>query len=219
MRIDPADALRLDVLHALGTSATGASFATSSGDVLDVQCYGTGAFRLRVGPAARADYGIVTARPQAATTSQSARGAWTIAAGDARLDIASAPLAVRGLWKDRLVLCSATDRDGTGAPRLPALGRVRQGGLWSAAFALATGEPVYGLGEKFGALDKRGQLLQSRVEDAQDVNTSRSGTNTPFAWSVGTTQGAWGVYVHTPADVTHAIGHPDWSHRSYALVV
>ncbi|HET9670507.1 MAG TPA: TIM-barrel domain-containing protein [Casimicrobiaceae bacterium] len=219
MQIDPADALRLDVLHALGTSATGASFATSSGDVLEVQCYGAGAFRLRVGPAARADYAIVVARPQAATTTQSSRGAWTIAAGDARLDIASAPLAFRLLWKDRLVLCSATDRDRTGTPRLPALGRVRQGGLWSAAFALATGEPVYGLGEKFGALDKRGQLLQSRVEDAQDVNTARSGTNTPFAWSVGTAQGAWGVYVHTPADVTHAIGHPDWSHRSYALVV
>ena len=79
MQIDPADALRLDVLHALGTSATGASFATSSGDVLELQCYGAGAFRLRVGPAARADYAIVVARPQAATTTQSSRGAWTIA--------------------------------------------------------------------------------------------------------------------------------------------
>jgi len=219
MQIDPADALCLDVLHALGTSATGASFATSSGDVLDVQCYGAGAFRLRVGPAPRADYGIVVARPQAATTTQSSRGAWTIAAADARLEIASAPLAFRLLWKDRLVLRSATDRDRAGAPRLPALGRMRQGGLWSAAFALATGEPVYGLGEKFGALDKRGQLLQSRVENAQDANSGRSGTNTPFAWSVGTAHGPWGVYVHTPAGVTHAIGHPDWSHRSYALVV
>jgi alpha-D-xyloside xylohydrolase len=219
MRIDPADALRLDVLHALGTSATGASFATSSGDVLDVQCYGPGVFRLRIGPAARADYGIVVARPQAAATAQPSRGAWTIACGASRLEIATDPLAFRLVWNDRVVLCSATDRDRADTPRLPALGRVRQGGLWSAAFALASGEPVYGLGEKFGALDKRGQLLRSRVEDARDVNTARSGTNTPFAWSVGTPHGCWGVYVHTPADVTHAIGHPDWSHRSYALIV
>jgi alpha-D-xyloside xylohydrolase len=218
MQIDPADTLRLDVLHALGTSATGASFATSSGDVLDVQCYGPGVFRLRIGPAARADYGILVARPQAATTTQPSRGSWTIACDDARLEIASGPLAFRLFWKDRLVLCSATDRDRDGAPRLPALGRVRQGGLWSAAFALASGEPVYGLGEKFSALDKRGQLLRSRVEDAQDVNTARSGTNTPFAWSVGM-HGAFGVYVHTTADVTPAIGHPEWSHRSFALIV
>ena len=218
MPIDPADALRLDVLHALGTSATGASFATSSGDVLDVQCYGAGAFRLRVGPATRADYALVAARPQAGTTSQSP-GAWSIACGEARLAIARSPLSFRLHWKDRLVLQSATDRDASGTLRLPALGRVRQGGLWSAAFALASGEPVYGLGEKFGPLDKRGQLLQSRVDDAQDANTGRSGINTPFVWSAGSAHGTWGLYVHTPASVAHAIGHPDWSHRSYAVVV
>ena len=43
--------------------------------------------------------------------------------------------------------------------------------------------------------------------------------NAPFAWSPGTGRGAWGVFVHTPAMVTHGVGHPDWSHRSYALVV
>ena len=30
-------------------------------------------------------------------------------------------------------------------------------------------------------------------------------------------KGAWGVFVNTPAMVTHGVGHPDWSHRSYAL--
>ena len=32
-------------------------------------------------------------------------------------------------------------------------------------------------------------------------------------------QGAWGVFVHTPGMVSHGVGHPDWSHRSYAVVV
>ena len=94
-----------------------------------------------------------------------------------------------------------------------------RGGVWTAAFALASGEAVYGLGEKFGPLDKRGQLIHSQVEDARSVNTGLAAKNTPFAWSPGTGAGAWGVFVHTPAMVTHGVGHPDWSHRSYALVV
>jgi alpha-D-xyloside xylohydrolase len=219
MQVDPADYLRLDVLHALGTSATGASFATSSGDVLDVQCYGQGVFRLRVGPSTRADYGMLVARPKPCVNAQPRPGTWTMSCGDARLEIAGDPLDLRFAWKERVVLRSATDRERDGTRRLAPLGRLRQGGLWSAAFALESGEPVYGLGEKFGPLDKRGQLVRSRVEDAQDVNTGRSGHNTPFAWSATAGRGAWGTYVHTPGNVTHAAGHPDWSHRSYAVMV
>ena len=69
------------------------------------------------------------------------------------------------------MLTSITDEHFRGWTRLPAFGRVPRGGLWTAAFALASGEPVYGLGEKFGPLDKRGQLIHSQVEDALGVNT------------------------------------------------
>jgi alpha-D-xyloside xylohydrolase len=75
------------------------------------------------------------------------------------------------------------------------------------------------LGEKFGPLNKRGQLVHSQVEDALGVNTGLSHKNTPFAWGPGTGSGAWGTYIHTPGMVTHGVGHPDWSHRSYAVVV
>jgi alpha-D-xyloside xylohydrolase len=91
--------------------------------------------------------------------------------------------------------------------------------LWSAAFALASGEPVYGLGEQFGALDKRGQLVHSHVQDAQGVNTGRAYKAAPFAWSTGSGRGAWGAFVHTPGMVTHGVGHADWSHRSYSILV
>src|SRR6185437_10949790 len=156
MQLDPAHYLRLDVPHRLATTASGASFATSSGDVLDVECFGPGVFRLRVGPSTRPDYGIVVGRAKPCTLAQRAPGAWTFSAGDTALELHGAPLAIRLLWKDQVVLRSITDEAPDGRTRLPTLGRLRQGGLWSAAFALASGEPVYGLGEQFGALDKRG---------------------------------------------------------------
>ena len=84
------------------------------------------------------------------------------------------------------MLTSITDEHFRGWTRLPSFGRVKRGGLWTAAVALASGEPVYGLGEKFGPLNKRGQLVHSQVEDALGVNTGLSHKNTPFAWGPGT---------------------------------
>jgi len=219
MQLDPADYLRLDVPHSLGATAAGAAFATSSGDVLDVESFGPGVFRLRVGPSTRPDYGIVVARPKACTVAQRAPGAWAFAAGDATLELRGSPLAIRLSWKNHVVLHSITDEQVNGGTRLPTFGRLRQGGLWSAAFALATGEPVYGLGEQFGPLDKRGQLVHSHIQDALGVNTGRAYKGTPFAWSMGSGRGAWGAFVNTPGMVTHGVGHPDWSHRSYAVMV
>src|SRR4029077_12229150 len=106
-----------------------------------------------------------------------------------------------------------------GFARLPTFGRAARGGLWTSAFALESGEAVYGLGEKFGPLNKRGQVVHSQVEDALGVNTGLAYKNAPFAWSTGTGAGAWGLLVHTPGMVTHGVGNPDWSHRSYAVVV
>ena len=72
---------------------------------------------------------------------------------------------------------------------------------------------MFGHGEKWGPLNHRGQLLRSRVEDALGVNAEASYKNTPFAWSPR----GWGLFVHTAATVTHGVGHPAWSHRSYVL--
>jgi hypothetical protein len=55
MQLDPAAYLRLEAPHSLGTTASGASFATSSGDILEVSSYGAGIFRLRLGPTTRPD--------------------------------------------------------------------------------------------------------------------------------------------------------------------
>jgi alpha-D-xyloside xylohydrolase len=219
MQLDPTAYLRLEAPHSLGTTASGASFATSSGDILEVSAFGPGSFRLRLGPTTRPDYGIVVGRAKPCKTTQLDSGAWSFASGDATLEVTGVPLRVRLTWKGATVLESITDEHFRGWTRLPTFGRLRQGGLWTAALALASGEAVYGLGEKFGPLNKRGQLIHSQVEDALGVNTGLAYKNTPFAWGPGTGRGAWGLFVHTPGMVTHGVGHPDWSHRSYAFLV
>jgi alpha-D-xyloside xylohydrolase len=74
---------------------------------------------------------------------------------------------------------------------------------------------VYGLGEKWATLNRRGQKISSWNEDANTVNSELSYKNTPFAWSPT----GWGLFVHTPSKVTHGVGYPQWSHRTYVLQV
>ena len=219
MHFDATAFVRLDAPQSLGASASGAAFATSTGDVLEVTCYGPGVFRLRAGPNTRPDYGLVTGRAKACAVARRDDGAWTFTVADSTLEIAAEPLRFRVLHRGAPVVGSSTDEHFRGFTRLPAFGRLRQGAQWTAALALASGEAVYGLGEKFGPLDKRGQLIHSQVVDALGVNTGLAYKNAPFAWSPGLGKGAWGLFVNTPAMVMHGVGHPDWSHRSYVVLV
>jgi alpha-D-xyloside xylohydrolase len=218
MHFDASSFLRLDAPQSLGATASGASFATSTGDILEVTCYGPSTFRLRVGAKTRPDYGIVDARAKPCTTSHQ-DGGWRFESGDTALELLGGPLRMRLRHRGSTVLQSITDEHFRGFTRLPTFGRMRSGGQWTASFALSSGEPVYGLGEKFGPLDKRGQLVHSHVVDALGVNTGLAYKNVPFAWSPGNGRGAWGVFVHTTAYVAHGVGYPDWSHRSYAVMV
>ncbi len=97
--------------------------------------------------------------------------------------------------------------------RVPPLAKTDQGWLFS--LDLGAEEAVYGLGEKWSSLNKRGQFIRSYNHDALGVNAEISYKNTPFAWSP---QG-WGVFVHTPAPVTHAVGYAPWSQRAYGLLI
>jgi len=221
VQFDPSAFLQLDGQGSLGATASGIAFATATGDVLEAAAYGPGIFRLRAGPATKPDYGIVHGHAQPCAVAQSPPGIWTLTSGDSAFELTATPLRFRLLHQGMPVLQSCTDLRADGSPRLPSIGRLRRGGQWLAAVALASGEPVYGLGEQSGPLNKRGQRVRSEVLDAQDAD--RAHAHTPFAWGPGGSAaakgGAWGVFVHTVGGVAHGVGNPEWSQRSYALVV
>ncbi|MBK6805549.1 MAG: SMP-30/gluconolactonase/LRE family protein [Betaproteobacteria bacterium] len=196
---DPTAFLRLDALNSLGSTATGASFAVdrrrARGVVLE-----PGVFRLRAGPNTRPDCGIVTGRVKPCEIAQPSPDTWTFASGDstpARLAgiAARVPAVVEGPTGDRVDHRPAFPwRRG-----LPAFGRVRASPHWIASLALASGRPVYGLGEQFGSLDKRGRLVHSQVADCLGVNTGCSLRTRRSPWSRGPAAARGAVRQHARA--------------------
>jgi alpha-D-xyloside xylohydrolase len=211
---------RLTTLAWVDSHANGARFASGTHEVR-IDARANGVFRLRIGTSERPSYDLLVDPETAIPASTEAiDGGWRIAAGDSALELVGDPLRVRVLHKGRVLIESATDEHFRGYARVPAFG-VEQGGpmSWCVGLALASDDAVYGLGEKFGPLNKRGQFVRGRIEDALGVNTELSYKNIPFAWGLGTRGGAWGVFVHTPGTVQHGVGFPGWSQRSYVLEI
>ncbi|ASG24962.1 alpha-xylosidase [Nitrospirillum viridazoti] len=171
--------------------------------------------RLRTGERAIGGYGLLAAEPAALTPTLEAEDDRTvITAGGLILTLDHAPLSFTLTRADgRVVQSSPSDGHFVRRFRLPPFAKLD--GAWFVSLDLRSGEPVYGLGEKWGQLDHRGQLLRSRNEDALGVNGQWSYKNTPFAWSPE----GWGLLVHTPSPVTHGVGYAPWSQRAYGLVV
>ena len=205
----------------LGSTSTGVSFATSTGDMLEVTAYGGGTFRLRVGPNTRPDYGLVVGRAQAlhdrATRS---RACGRSPPATRRSRSRGAPLRFRLLWKGAPVLTSITDEHFRGWTRLPTFGRaqarravdrgvrarIRRAGLRSR-------RKIRPAQQARAAHPFAGRRRARRQHRALATRTRRSrGARAPAA-----ARGA--SFVHTPGMVTHGVGHPDWSHRCYAVVV
>jgi len=175
-------------------------------------------FRLQIGDSTLPDYALL-ALPVAQSSlrlTDTASG-WTLALADSdvALEITRAPFRVALRRGDATLVESITDQHFRGRSRVPAFGRSVSNERWCVAFALKSDTAVYGFGEKFGPLDKRGQLVRGRTEDALGVNTELSYKNIPFCW---TTDG-WGVLMHTPGVVRHGVGYPQWSHRSYVAEI
>lgn len=138
------------------------------------------------------------------------------APGADALCLAAEPLTATLMQNDGVALGPITDEHFRGWTRLPAFGRGADG-MWSAAFALPAESPVYGGGEQFGPLDKRGQLLRLHVDDALGVNSAATYKPLPFVWGFTPAGGVWGVLVNTPCDVWVGAGHAAWSNRSLVL--
>lgn len=198
----------------LRDSELNAAIFETDGGPLRVEAYAEGVFRMRFGGAGGADYGLLATAPAALPLTVEREGETIrLRAGDMALELAPDPLHFTLSRGGRTALRTATDGHFVRRFRLPPFGRSEAG--WVAAFDLRSGEPVYGLGEKWGPLNHRGQLVVSRDEDALGVNAEISYKNAPFAWSPE----GWGLLINTPATVTHGVGFAPWSHRSYAVEV
>lgn len=160
------------------------------------------------------DYGMLITTPDAQQLVFSGDDKHcTINAGEYRLELFSAPLHFKLYRNDILVQESATDGHFVRQHRLPPFAKTDAG--WVICLELGDDESIYGLGEKWGKLDKRGQLVRSYNHDALGVNTEKSYKNTPYAWSPE----GWNLFVHTPTPVTHGVGYAPWSQRAYICVV
>jgi alpha-D-xyloside xylohydrolase len=193
-----------------------ALFECSAG-TLEVSAPSKDILRLRVQRGRVADYGILAdsagLEKQAASSKLQVQEEETIRLRSGLLELAieQQPLRLTVYRSGKLVLASTNDRTIKGDLRLYPLAASEQ--QWLISLALESRESIFGLGEKFGRLDKRGQLIESWNRDATGVNAELSYKNVPFAWSPR----GWGVFVHTAARVTHGVGYPPWSHRSYVI--
>jgi len=163
----------------------------------------------------RYDYGLLENEPNPHALNVETLDQQTIVIADQlKLEIEHLPFSVSfSEYGGDTILKSPDDGHFVRKHRVPPLAKTREG--WLVSFALKSGEPVYGLGEKWSALNKRGQLIRSYNHDALGVNAEISYKNAPFCWSPE----GWGVLVNTPAAVTHAVGYAQWSHRSYCCLI
>ncbi|MFK8048402.1 MAG: alpha-xylosidase [Halioglobus sp.] len=170
--------------------------------------------RLRVGEKEFDDYRMLVSEPVCELLGLENKQSCSIITGaDYTLTLHHQPLSFELCKDSKPVQRSSSDGHFVRQFRLPPFARTEQG--WFVSLDLDASEPVYGLGEKWGRLDKRGQLIRSFNHDALGVNAEISYKNTPFAWSPR----GWGAFVHTPAPVTHSVGFAPWSHRCYGILV
>ncbi len=195
---------------------------TVDGIKLIVSAHAADTLRIKLGESQLPDYGLL--QQTSATLDLGVTphdGGWHVACGDVVLAIASLPFRFSLSKAGRTVLTSITDQHFRGRTRTPSVG-LQPGddsgdtpSHWCVSLALNSDTAVYGFGEKFGPLNKRGQLVRGRTEDALGVNTELSYKNIPFCWSPD----GWGLFANTPGVVRHGVGYPQWSHRTYVVEV
>jgi alpha-D-xyloside xylohydrolase len=202
---------RLESLSPRMHSDTEARFETQAG-LLRISFLRGGMIRMQIETIYEPDYNLLVKVPDLLPLHVNEKNAcYQITSEDLTLELFYAPLRFRLLKNDHLLLASSNDRTINGELRIApfACGNKE----WLLSIALHSGEPIYGLGEKFGRLNHRGELISSWNRDATGVNAELSYKNIPFLWSPE----GWGLFIHTPSPITHGVGYSRWSHRSYIL--
>jgi len=204
---------RCNILDLDSLTQRGAHFQTEAGR-LEVSFYAPDIVHLTVEKKRQPDYSLLMAPAEVAGVSVST-GKATVRLRFRKtiIEMIPVPLRIRVIYCGKVILQSTTDVGIGGNFRIPPFAYSKD--KWVVSFALRNGEPVYGLGEKYGALNRRGQLVTSWNEDALGVSREASYKNVPFAWSPT----GWGIFVNTTSRTTHGVGYPQWSNRSYVLTI
>ena len=170
---------------------------------IEVRAVSPRVFRIHVGPGAGRPSRLVVGLPAApATTITESERGWTIATPQASMEIDRDPYRLRlkdAAGSERFVE-EAQDRDIRGNYHHPPSGSAR-GLRWMTA-RLRQNEALYGLGEHFGSLDRRGQAFSSWTVDAFGVRSDRAYKNLPLLLS---TQG-YAVFFDMTAPLYYELG-------------
>jgi alpha-D-xyloside xylohydrolase len=192
----------------------GMRFLSQAGK-LDIVFYQPGIIRMRLNHKPVNDYGLLVGEQvEVPVEIKTGKQSVSLISEDVEFEVFPSPIAFRLKKGGKVILETTTDRSMENTERFFPFAKTDHGD-WQMAWALKSDEAVYGLGEKFGRLNHRGELITSWDYDALSVNSERSYKNVPFAWSPK----GWGMFVHTPGRVKHAVGFSVWSHRNYVLQI
>ena len=206
-------------------------FSTSEG-TLEVSFWDEDIVRMRLGDEPVNSYPIIVGTPSGKRISYSnedglhiircGTGEILLAPGSDVSDPETGPVNVTFSRNSKAVVQPSPDGHFVRRFRIPPFARTENG--WFFSVALQPGAPIYGFGEKYATLNKRGQKLTSWAEDALGVNAEVCYKNAPFCWTPNGTNSregtsGYGVFIHTTARITHGAGYPQWSNWSYAAHV
>ena len=212
------------------SSSTKVEFATSAG-TLTVSFWDEDIVRLQLGDETVNTYPIIVGQPADKEVEyqlldnihvvRCGRGELRIDPGQPDAERPE-PFSITFVHDGRTIVQPSPDGHFVRRFRIPPFARAENG--WFFSVALQPNAPIYGFGEKYGTLNKRGQQLVSWAEDALGVNAEVCYKNAPFCWTPCGTHdltgsNGYGVFIHTTARVTHGAGYPQWSNWSYAAMV
>ncbi|HEY9279917.1 MAG TPA: glycoside hydrolase family 31 protein [Eoetvoesiella sp.] len=201
---DLAHVTQLIALNFLTAKSTRADFAFVDTDLqLQIEAHAPGVYRLRCGrdkslldekPSARskAHAEMLLARQEpvgelsVSSIADSECNGWRLEQGDIVLELTTAPLQLAWYRGEDCVLRTQSRAEwaNQASGDTPA---------WHFALELDSEDALYGLGETFGDLDRRGERIVSDQPQARAL---------PLAWSPK----GWGVYVNSLSRVQHDLG-------------
>lgn len=205
---------------------------STSGGTLEISFWDEDILRLRLGDATVNSYPIIVGKPAGKSISYTledgfhvvrcGKGTLLLEPGAPEGDRPDQPFGFTFTYNGKTIVQPSPDGQFVRRYRIPPFARTGEG--WFFSVALQPGAPIYGFGEKFGTLNKRGQQLISWAEDALGVNAELCYKNAPFCWTPTGSHNkegscGYGVFIHTTARVTHGAGYPAWSNWSYAALV